>query len=770
MAQIYKNPGIVFGDLTFDGNEYFLGNIESSEYPVIIGKNAADPSTEANKGKVYTKDVGAGAIELFYLDAAGNPVQITDAGSVVGPGWTTLDDIPDGVTYGKVKNLCLQAGLVKQIIDTATSFYLIPSVIGADRTLTISDNVALNQNLRITDGPTFSNLILNGPLTIGTVGTYLGITPGSPLIEIYAEDITGGGDTTLRLSYLSLKGAATAACTVDDLELFVDPGAQISESVCSWNVITQQDGSIVSTELSAIAGTVVINETNAANAPSGVVAGIYGVYITNGSNPVIPLAAGGNTYFKASVGGITQTDTNTNPHGVFLAMMADDGDAMNAKIIAAAFKAVNFKNVAGSGYAFGLDLYNEPTMGPTIAIADIRLANGNLLSNTAIDLVYLDAEFSPDNLRLVEIATPLNEADVGKVYSKDVTGSTELHYLDDSGNEIQITNLGNLNFSALGITLDDIADGAIYGKVLLTSLTGNEVTKLTDAAGDDLTISLGSSNRILTLTSDVALNQNLRTTDFVEFTGIQVIATSSYALTTVGMSEVSSITYTGTGGAGDNMLTTGSSYTNLTSTKYFVVEIDGGDPASPNTFRWSNDGGGTWEASGISITGLAQVLEDGIQITFGATTGHNNGDKWEFDGYPYAGNYWQATYTTGNIAILNNANGLVIYHDITTSQDLYVTVDANIGRDIYVTRDAIIDRNLYVGGGYGSTGLLVDENGNVMTDGLGVFSDVSTNSAGAYYIGNIITNGSWRIILSGNDLNFERRESGSWVPKGQITA
>jgi len=47
-------------------------------------------------------------------------------------------------------------------------------------------------------------------------------------------------------------------------------------------------------------------------------------------------------------------------------------------------------------------------------------------------------------------------------------------------------------------------------------------------------------------------------------------------------------------------------------------------------FRWSNDGGLTWEATGVSITGGLQTLQDGIKILFGATTGHTLNDYWEF--------------------------------------------------------------------------------------------------------------------------------------------
>jgi hypothetical protein len=38
------------------------------------------------------------------------------------------------------------------------------------------------------------------------------------------------------------------------------------------------------------------------------------------------------------------------------------------------------------------------------------------------------------------------------------------------------------------------------------------------------------------------------------------------------------------------------------------------------------------------------------------------------------------------------------------------------------------------------------------------------------YFGNPDTNGSWRIVRSGDDIHFDRRESGSWVNKGSFTA
>ena len=48
--------------------------------------------------------------------------------------------------------------------------------------------------------------------------------------------------------------------------------------------------------------------------------------------------------------------------------------------------------------------------------------------------------------------------------------------------------------------------------------------------------------------------------------------------------------------------------------------------------------------------------------------------------------------------------------------------------------------------------------------------EIQLKSTGAIYIGAKATNGTWKIIRSGNDLYFQRRESGSYVTKGGASA
>lgn len=81
-------------------------------------------------------------------------------------------------------------------------------------------------------------------------------------------------------------------------------------------------------------------------------------------------------------------------------------------------------------------------------------------------------------------------------------------------------------------------------------------------------------------------------------------------------------------GAGLDDLTTSLTTTNVTTDRYYVVEID--TTGTPDTFRWSKDNGVNWDASGVAVTGAAQDLIEGAAVTFGATTGHVLADRWKF--------------------------------------------------------------------------------------------------------------------------------------------
>jgi len=83
-------------------------------------------------------------------------------------------------------------------------------------------------------------------------------------------------------------------------------------------------------------------------------------------------------------------------------------------------------------------------------------------------------------------------------------------------------------------------------------------------------------------------------------------------------------------GAGLDDMSTSGEYSDVSSF-LFEVEIDA--TGSPDTFKWRKDGGSY--TTGINITGSAQPLSDGVNITFAATTGHTLADVWSFNGNFY---------------------------------------------------------------------------------------------------------------------------------------
>lgn len=76
-------------------------------------------------------------------------------------------------------------------------------------------------------------------------------------------------------------------------------------------------------------------------------------------------------------------------------------------------------------------------------------------------------------------------------------------------------------------------------------------------------------------------------------------------------------------GVGLDDLQSSGTYTD-TKRAVFAIIIDAA--GTPDTFKWQKDDG-TF-TPGVSITGSAQTLSDGVQVTFAATTGHTVNEQW----------------------------------------------------------------------------------------------------------------------------------------------
>jgi len=140
---------------------------------------------------------------------------------------------------------------------------------------------------------------------------------------------------------------------------------------------------------------------------------------------------------------------------------------------------------------------------------------------------------------------------------------------------------------------------------------------------DDKTSLFQDLADLVVLTLNGAHNDSTTTFTFKEgYLASRIVADSPLVLFT---QDIGADVFTG-GGLDD--LTTGGIYDGFKVKTNYRVEIDG--TGSPDTFRWSNDGGSTWEQETIGITGSAQALEYGLTITFGATTGHTINNYWDF--------------------------------------------------------------------------------------------------------------------------------------------
>ena len=88
------------------------------------------------------------------------------------------------------------------------------------------------------------------------------------------------------------------------------------------------------------------------------------------------------------------------------------------------------------------------------------------------------------------ISTPTNAANVGFAYIKDVSAVVELHFLDESGNELQMTSAGSLGSATTNFLVNTITSSG-----LITANAG-----VTLGAGDDL---IGSTTSGITIGTNV---------------------------------------------------------------------------------------------------------------------------------------------------------------------------------------------------------------------------------------------------------------------------
>ena len=146
---------------------------------------------------------------------------------------------------------------------------------------------------------------------------------------------------------------------------------------------------------------------------------------------------------------------------------------------------------------------------------------------------------------------------------------------------------------------------------------------------------------------------------------------------------------------------------------------------------------GNWTIANNNITLTNGTLKAKTVETTGINAAYDGVEAFQFTVAPTTGN----TFIGGNLSM---NGGITSFGNFAISNKF--TVAAASG-------------NTAIAGTLGVTGA------TTLTGSLTVNNDITTGSGNAFYFGDASTDGSWRITRNGNNLVFERRESGAWVTK-----
>jgi hypothetical protein len=389
-------------------------------------REISDPSALVNFGHIYVKDDGSGS-ELFYMDNYGNIVQLTQDGYTnLAPGYLPEISDPTAVT---------NAGLIYTKDD------------GGDTELYYRDDSGNIVQLT-RDGATLGNT-LDQAYDEGGAGVGRTITADSGAININAS----GGMALDLDGYISLTEISDPASMANFGHIYVKDDSGDSELyyMDNYGKIVQltKDGytNLAPGYLPEI--TAPLNQPNA---------GFIYTKDDGGDTELFYMDDGGAETQITQDGSVPSSGANT------LNQAYDEGGAGVGRTITADAGPVEID--AAEDMALDLDGY--------ISLENISAPSGMFgkgLLYTVSDVSGIELRYMDDEDKVVEMTedgymrlgpgylpeispVPTSRANAGFVYAKDDGGDTELFYMDDVGNEVQLTANGYINS-----TLDTVYDG-----------------------------------------------------------------------------------------------------------------------------------------------------------------------------------------------------------------------------------------------------------------------------------------------------------------------
>ena len=200
----------------------------------------------------------------------------------------------------------------------------------------------------------------------------------------------------------------------------------------------------------------------------------------------------------------------------------------------------------------------------------------------------------------------------------DATGKSNSALLPRPGLEIWYDD-NNLYYSNRGaIAINDVLYCVIDDKFFTFDKNGSKTEKGTLNTSHGIVTMLVNDYQVFVSDSLYGYVYQITKSDFHDAGEFFVITSAS--------SNIGDPTFEGSGV--DDMNSSGE-YTGSTERVYRIV-IDKNE-TSYDTFKWSDDGGTTYKATGVTITQGIQTLNHGVSIQFINKIGHTINDFWEFN-------------------------------------------------------------------------------------------------------------------------------------------